>query len=186
MSKVKFLIVMGVLLFCYGSAGASITDFSCYFPNDPYEYDHSWDYDFVSSELTLNERFLSLPPLEGDQVVMRGETDSTTTFTVVKTITNTTGITWTGYDLELLSSGTFVGGTAGSTKFGTYSFSDDFRILHFYAPLPVLDTQMVTLQFDINIPTNGVFEFTMAQHPIPEPASIILLGLGVAFLRKRK
>ncbi len=123
---------------------------------------------------------------KGDQVVISGETDGSSTFTLIKTITNTTGTTWTGYDLKLLSTATFVDGTAGSTKFGTHSFSDDFKILHFYAPQPVLETQAVTLQVDINIPTTGRFNFTMAQHPIPEPSAIVLLALGAVMVKRKR
>lgn len=186
MSKITFLLGVVAVIFACSIAQAGIISFDCYFPDDPYGYDHHWDYDFVSSRLTLDERLYELPSPAGDRVRISGATDADPTFTLIKTVTNTTGETWTGYDLELIGDTTFVDGTAGSTKFGTYSFSDDFKILHFYAPLPVLNGEVVTLQVDINIPTVGLFDFTMAQHPIPEPASIMLLGLGALLLRKRK
>jgi len=186
MNKCKFLLCVGAVIFACSIAQANIISFDCYFPDDPYGYDHNWDYDFVIKRLTITERLYEKPSSEGDRVRMNGVTDAGTTFTLIKTITNTTGVTWTGYDLELISNATFVDGTAGSTKFGTNSFSDDFKILHFYAPLSVLNGEMVTLQVDINIPTVGLFDFTMAQHPLPEPASIMLLGLGALLLRKRK
>lgn len=186
MRKMIFLLGVGAVIFACSIAQAGIISFDCYFPQDIYGYDHDWEYDFVNSQLTITERLYEKPSPEGDQVRMSGATDEDPTFTLIKTITNTTGITWTGYDLVLIGDATFVDGTAGSTKFGTNSFSDDFKILHFYAPLSVLNGEMVTLQVDINIPTVGLFDFTMAQHPLPEPASIMLIGLGALLLRKRK
>ncbi|NIS50099.1 PEP-CTERM sorting domain-containing protein [Candidatus Saccharibacteria bacterium] len=186
MRKITLILGVGVVILACRIVEAGIVSFDCQFPDDPYGYYHDWGYDFLNDELTLTENLFGKPPSEGDQVVMSGETDGSTTFTVIKTITNTTGTTWTGYDLELLSTGTFVDGTAGCTKFGTHSFSEDFKTLHFYAPLSVYNTEAVTLQVDINIPTTGLFEFTMAQHPLPEPAMLLLFGLGAMMLRKRK
>lgn len=186
MRKLKCFVGVGVIIFACSITQAGIISFDCYFPDDPYAYDHDWDYDFATSSLTLSERLYNLPSSAGDRVVMSGATDEDPTFTVTKTINNTTGVTWTGYDLQLIGDATFVDGTAGSDKFGTYSFSADFKTLHFYAPLSVLNGEEVTLQVDINIPTVGLFDFTMAQHPIPEPASIMLIGLGALILRKRK
>lgn len=186
MKEITFILSVGAVILTCSIAQAGVVRFDCYFPDDPYGYYHNWVYDFMNDELTLSESLLAMPQSEGDQVLMSGETDAATTFTVIKTITNTTGTTWTGYDLELLSTGTFVDGTAGSTKFGTYSFSDDFKTLHFYAPQSVLESQAVTLQVDINIPTTGLFDFTMAQHPIPEPSMLLLLVLGAVMVRKRR
>lgn len=185
MKKIKFIIGMGTIIFACSIAQAGFVRFNCYFPDDPYEYDHFWDYDFTNSELTLTESLTVLPPIAGDQVVMSGETDSDPTFTIEKTITNTTGTTWTGYDLELIGNVTFVNGTASSTKFNTHSFSADLKTLHFYAPQSVLNTESVTLQVDINVPTTGLFNFTMAQHPIPEPTTIMLIGLGALGMLRR-
>ena len=186
MRTITSFLGVGVVFLACSMAHAGMVSFSCHFPEDPYGYYHYWDYDFANKRLTVTENLFAIPPAEGDQVVMSGETDGSTTFTVVKTITNTTGTTWMGYDLELLSTGTFVDGTAGSTKFGTHAFSNDFKILHFYAPQSVLNTEVVTLQVDITVPTTGLFEFTMAQHPTPEPATLLLFGLGAMMLRKRK
>ena len=186
MRKMTFLLGMGAIILACSIAQAGIISFECDFPDDPYGYDHYWGYDSVNSRLTLTERLYELPSQEGDRVEISGITDSDPTFKLIKTITNTTGETWTGYDLELIGDTTVVDGTAESDKFETCSFSVDFKTLHFYAPLSVLNGETVTLQVDINIPTVGLFDFTMAQHPIPEPVSVMLLGLGVLLLRKRK
>lgn len=186
MRTISCILGVGVAIWVCSTAQARVVSINCNFPDDLFGYYHNWDYDFVNDELTLTERLFGMPSSEGDRVVMSGETDAVTTFTVTKTITNTTGMTWTGYDLELLGNGTFVVDTAGSTKLGTYSFSDDYKILHFYAPRSVHNNELVTLQVDISIPTTGLFNFTMAQHPIPEPSTLLLLVLGAAIARRKQ
>ncbi|MHC4509800.1 MAG: hypothetical protein ACYTAO_12705 [Planctomycetota bacterium] len=112
-------------------------------------------------------------------------------FGITATISNQSDITWTGYVLSLDSQGeaTFVQGTAGSTVFGTTLYPDLWTI-EFWAPEPVPPGEAVTLNFDINIPDNGPYSFTLTQNPIPEPATVFFLALGAALLlgqpRKRQ
>ena len=117
-------------------------------------------------------------------VTMTAEAHST--FTINTTTTNESGITWTGYLLSLdpLGSATFVEGSAGSTKFDMIVYPDPHTI-EFWEPQVVLPGQVVALQFDVSIPDDGTYTFTLTQSPIPEPASILLLGLGGLMLRRK-
>ena len=108
-------------------------------------------------------------------------------FGIAATVSNRSSIAWTGYVLSLDPQGeaTFVQGTAGSTVFGTTLYPDLWTI-EFRAPELVLPGQAVTLSFDINIPDDGPYSFTLTQSPIPEPATALFLALGAASLLRRK
>ena len=108
-------------------------------------------------------------------------------FTITSTVTNDTDIVWTGYLLTLDPTGkaTFAEGAAGSTKFGTVLYPDPWTI-EFREPQSVLPGQVVTLQFDIDIPDGAPHTFTLTQNFIPEPATAALLGLGALALLIRR
>ena len=108
-------------------------------------------------------------------------------FGIAATVSNRSNIAWTGYVLSLDPQGnaTFVQGTAGSTVFGTTLYPDLWTI-EFRAPEPVLPGQAVTLSFDIRIPDDGPYSFTLTQSPVPEPTTALLLAFGVALLFRRK
>jgi len=128
---------------------------------------------------------LGLPSLDPRNVTMNAESHST--FTVTSTVTNETSFTWIGYEVTLdpTDAATFVAGSAGSTKFGTIHEVDAWT-LEFWAPTEVLPTQVVTLQFDIHIPDTGSYTFTLTQNPIPEPATVAMLGFGMLALIIRR
>lgn len=150
--------------------------FSCDFPGSQNE--HQWEFDYSVPVLTMGEIIYSGSM---DQVVMSGETDEDPIFTVVKTIQNTSGITWTSYILSLSggAGATFVDGSAsaGGNKLQTVNYLHAAAI-EFTGPNPVANGELLTLSFDINVPTTGLFNFTLTQEPVPEPATMALLGLG--------
>jgi len=123
----------------------------------------------------------------GDPLDVTISAEAHSTFTVTTTATNETDFTWTGYILTLDPAGeaTFVASSAGSTKFTQILYPDAWTI-EFWAPQEVAPGQVVTLQFDISIPDDSSYTFTLTQTPIPEPATIALLGLGSLVVLRMK
>jgi hypothetical protein len=103
---------------------------------------------------------------------------------ITKTVTNGSTFDWTSYQIVVSGSAgvSYVPGSASSDKFGT--IGEVGNTITFSAPLTVLQGQSVTLNFDVNVPA-GFFSFGIQQTPLPEPASLTLLGLAAAFLRRR-
>jgi hypothetical protein len=131
--------------------------------------------------------FLRFPGILEKSLAADITAEALSDFGITATVSNRSGIPWTGYVLSLDPQGdaTFVQGTAGSTVFGTTLYPDLWTI-EFRAPEPVLPGQTVTLRFDIRIPDDGPYSFTLTQSPIPEPATALLLALGAALLFRRK
>ena len=179
----RTLLAVTAVIALAASAQAGFLSFDCTFPDDPLTEHHDWTFvnDQPVPELTLAE---AIPAIGPDQVIMSGETNVDPTFHVVKDILNNTGITWTGYTLTLTGPGATFGPTASSSHFGDITVSSNEIV--FSQPLSVPHGDTVSLEFDINVATVGLFEFTLTQNPIPEPATLALLSLGGIFLRRRR
>jgi hypothetical protein len=111
-----------------------------------------------------------------------GETDADPVMSISKTIENTTGLEWTGYQLDLDPGGTATfTGTPSSDVFTFDAGASSPISISFVPPSTVPSGSSVTVNFDILVPDEGPFGFTITQTPIvvPEPGAI-LLGLLAA------
>ena len=146
-----------------------------------------WSFDYDLQELTVVQTVYDISNPGGAD--LQGSADADSTLSIVWTITNETGITWTGYRLlhiqGIMGGGVFVKGSASSTKLQTITEPVPRWEIVFSGSPPVLDGESFTIQFDFAVPP-GFLNGIIVQ-PIPEPSTIVLLGLGAAaFLRPRR
>jgi hypothetical protein len=167
---VLFTLFAGIVLFGNPAHGGLIS------------FSSSADSTWSSSGAEISQDFWLAEPLVTD-ITAEAHSD----FGIAATVSNRSNIAWTGYVLSLDPQGdaTFVQGTASSTVFGTTLYPDLWTI-EFRAPEPVLPGQDVTLSFDIRIPDDGAYTFTLTQSPIPEPATALFLLFGSALVLRRK
>jgi len=192
LKRSTFLAAVSLMLALGLSAQAGFLSFDCDFPDDPCQVNHDWTFtpddngSVIKGYLELSE---SIPALGYDSVAMSGETNEDPVFHITKTVTNVTGVAWDAYELTLPAQPadvSFVNGSGLSDKFNNASYPDVWTLL-FTAPDLVLDGQDVTLEFDIEVASTGLFGFTLTQNPIPEPITLSFLGLGtLVLLRRRK
>ena len=126
-------------------------------------------------------------------VMVSGETDEDPIMAISKSVENGTNFDWFGYRIAIEGTGAaFVVGTATSDRFSVLSESP--LEIAYYAQDPseiVAAGETVSLGFDLNIASIGVFSFTLTQEsvPVPEPATLAFFGLGslglVAMRRRR-
>jgi hypothetical protein len=156
---------------------------------------YTWDFDYDLQLLTVQETILVLRPNAGWSLSIGGRVDSDSVFSVVRTITNQTGVTWTAYQMTAPPPpagpsdvrATIVYETIEFTKFETVEHGHP--LLEFSGPPFVMDGESFTMSFDMHArydsSSDGRFSGGYGIYIIPEPATVLLLGLGVLVLRKR-
>lgn len=179
--------------------------FLCTFDDDPAGIHHSWGFDDGINELTLSETvhgggvtFVDAVRISGTTEMVETSGDSgmemavpAFTFHIAKTVTNQSASAWTSYNLQIsdcvAGSVSFVdlGNTFASAPYlQTTAFSS--TLITFSGLDAVAVGQTVTLEFDVAVDSTGAFNFCLEQNPVPEPATMAILGLGSLVLMGRK
>jgi len=128
---------------------------------------------------------LEVPSFTPSAVTITAEADAP--FSVSLIAANNTGTPWTGCTIvsDLAGVATFVPGSGQSTDFQNVTDVDATTML-FEAPSDVPPGGLVGFGFEMQIPTPGLVTFTQTLTPIPEPATVALLGLGTLVLAIRR
>jgi hypothetical protein len=116
-------------------------------------------------------------------LAISGVSSSDPDIEITKTVTNNSGSAWVGYNIGVgPNTTTFVASSSSSDKMTLLSATSN--LLTFGLPSPVPNGQTVSFTFKVSIPNSGPFQFDLSQTAIsvPEPASVLLLAMGVSLL----
>jgi len=127
--------------------------------------------------LYVREDLASMGPYP---IHISGQTDADPVLRLTKEVDNSTDIAWTGYVLQINTSTATFDGYASSSHFGSADVTSEF--ITYTAPDPVMPGETVSLTFDVLVPSIGSFNVCIVQTPVPEPATLAFVGIGVGGL----
>jgi len=180
MDKRSTIVTLVVTTVLVPTVHGAVIDFQWHQYGDPSKSTHTCSFDYGLQQFTIVDTIYELDFMP--YMHLSTFVDSPSTFSVVKTVVNNTGLTWTGYGFSW--GGPLLSGSPAmldresvkSTKLQTITYPYDWTIDFAGSPV-VLGAESFTIEFDL-CTSEGIYHNVFSQSVIPEPTTLVLLGLG--------